>query len=109
MLYGDDVFIHIIIETFWCGKWTLLNTIVFFCNKVAIFMKVLLWRPIWPKITQKCVYGDELFLSTKALKHPSPIDCVLHNQSRHFRHLNAAFMHHFIKVWWTIQDILLHT
>ena len=39
---------------------------------------MLKWRPIWPKITQKCVYGDDMFLSTILLKHPSPIDCVLH-------------------------------
>ena len=39
---------------------------------------MLLWRPIWPKITQKCVYGDEMFLSTKLLKQPSPIKRVLH-------------------------------
>ena len=38
----------------------------------------LLWRPIWPKRTKKCVYGDEMFLSTILLKHPSPINCVLH-------------------------------
>ena len=31
-----------------------------------------------PKRTQKCVYGDEMFLSTILLKHPSPINCVLH-------------------------------
>ena len=39
---------------------------------------MILWRPIWPKITQKCVYGDEMFLSTILLKHPSPINRVLH-------------------------------
>ena len=39
---------------------------------------MLLWRPIWPKITQKCVYGDEMFLTTKLFKHPSPIKRVLH-------------------------------
>ena len=36
------------------------------------------WRPIWPKRTQKCVYGDEMFLSTILLKHPSPMTRVLH-------------------------------
>ena len=53
---------------------------VLFCNKVAIFMQysVLLRRPIWPKRTQKCVYGDEMFLSTIVLRHPSPINRVLH-------------------------------
>ena len=35
-------------------------------------------RPLWSKITQKCVYGDKMFLSTISLKHPSPIICVLH-------------------------------
>ena len=39
---------------------------------------VLLWRPIWPKRTQKCVYDDELILSSILLKHPSPIKRVLH-------------------------------
>ena len=34
--------------------------------------------PIWPKRTQKCVYGDEMFLSTILLKQPSPINRVLH-------------------------------
>ena len=33
---------------------------------------------MWPKRTQKYVYGDESFLSTKLLKHPSPIKRVLH-------------------------------
>ena len=33
---------------------------------------------MWPKRTQKCVYGDEMFLSTKLLNHPSPIKRVLH-------------------------------
>ena len=40
----------------------------FSCNSV------LLWRPIR---TQKCVYGDEMFLSTILLKHPSPNNRVL--------------------------------
>ena len=39
---------------------------------------MLLWRPIWPKRTLKCVYGDEMFLSTILLKHPSPINRVMH-------------------------------
>ena len=43
----------------------------FSCNDV------LLWRPIWPKIAKICVNGDEMFLSTISLKHPSPINCVL--------------------------------
>ena len=30
------------------------------------------------RMAQKCVYGDEMFLSTISLKHPSPINCVLH-------------------------------
>ena len=38
---------------------------------------MLLWRPIWPKRSQKYVYGDEMFLSTIVLKHPSPINRVL--------------------------------
>ena len=33
---------------------------------------------MWPKITQKCVYGDDMFLSSKLLKHPSPINRLLH-------------------------------
>ena len=45
---------------------------------ICAVWSVLLWKPIWPKITQKCVYGDEMFLSTKLLKHPSPIKRVLH-------------------------------
>ena len=44
----------------------------FSCNSL------LLWRPIWHKRTQKCVYGDEMFLSTILLKHPSHIKSVLH-------------------------------
>ena len=44
----------------------------FLCNSV------LLWRPIWPKRTQKSVNGDEMFLSTILLKHPSPFYRVLH-------------------------------
>ena len=39
---------------------------------------MLLWRLKWPKRTQKCVYGDEMLLSTILLKHPSPINSVLH-------------------------------
>ena len=31
-----------------------------------------------PKSLQKCVYGDEMFLSSKLLKHPSPINRLLH-------------------------------
>ena len=33
---------------------------------------------IWPKRTQKCVYGDEMILCTILLKYPSPIYRVLH-------------------------------
>ena len=44
----------------------------FSCNAVPLL------RPTWPKITQKCVYGDEMFLSTISLKHPSPVNCELH-------------------------------
>ena len=33
---------------------------------------------LWPKRTQKCVNGDEMFLSTILLKHPSSINRVLH-------------------------------
>ena len=39
---------------------------------------MLLWRPIWPKRTQKCVYGNEMCLSSKLLKHSSPINRLLH-------------------------------
>ena len=39
---------------------------------------MILWRPVWPKRTQKCNYGDEMFLSTILLKHPLPINRVLH-------------------------------
>ena len=39
---------------------------------------VLLWRPIWPKRTQKWVYGDGIFLFAILLKHLSPIYRVLH-------------------------------
>ena len=39
---------------------------------------MLLWRLIGPKGAQKCVYGDEMFLSSLLLKHPSPINSVLH-------------------------------
>ena len=39
---------------------------------------MLLRKPTWPKRTQKCVSGDEMFLSTILLKHPSPINHVLH-------------------------------
>ena len=35
-------------------------------------------EPIWPKRTQKCVNGDEMFLSTILLKHSSSINRVLH-------------------------------
>ena len=38
----------------------------------------LLWRPILPKRTQKCGYGDEMLLSTIFFKHPAPINRVLH-------------------------------
>ena len=34
---------------------------------------MLLWRPIWSKRTQKCVYSDETLLSTILLKHRSAI------------------------------------
>ena len=34
---------------------------------------MLLRRPIWPKRTQKCVYGDEIVLPSKLLNHSSPI------------------------------------
>ena len=44
----------------------------FSCNSV------LLWRPTWPKRSQKCVYGNEMFLSTILLIHLSPINHVLH-------------------------------
>ena len=32
---------------------------------------------MWPKRTQKCVYVDEMFLSTILLKHPSPNNRVM--------------------------------
>ena len=30
------------------------------------------------KLMQKCIYEDEMFLTTISLEHPSPINCVLH-------------------------------
>ena len=33
---------------------------------------------MWPKRTQKCVNGVEMFLSSKLLKHSSPINRLLH-------------------------------
>ena len=39
---------------------------------------MLLWRPISPERTQKCVYGDVKFLSTLLLKHPLPINRILY-------------------------------
>ena len=38
---------------------------------------MLLWRPIWPKRTQKCVYGDEMFFVDIISEHPSPNKRVL--------------------------------
>ena len=70
--------VHNSIETFWCWKWTLLNTIVFICNKVVIFMQFSAPMEIWPKRTQKCVYADEMLLSTISLNHQSPINLVPH-------------------------------
>ena len=39
---------------------------------------MLLWRPIWPKRTKKCVYGDEMFFVDKIIETMSPIKRVLH-------------------------------
>ena len=36
------------------------------------------WRHIWPKRTQKCIYGDENVLSLKLFNHPSSINRLLH-------------------------------
>ena len=37
--------------------------------KVAIFTQFsALWRTIWPKRTQKCVYGDEMFFVDKIIE-----------------------------------------
>ena len=33
---------------------------------------------MWPKRTQKCFFGDEIFLSLIFLKYPSPINRLLH-------------------------------
>ena len=47
-----------------------------FCNKVAIFVQ---WNAhMKARMAQKCVYGDEMFLSSISLKYSSPINCVLH-------------------------------
>ena len=54
------------------------NHVYFVIKKHFSCNSVLLWRPIWPKRTQKCVNGDEMFLSTILLKHLSPINRVLH-------------------------------
>ena len=52
------------------------------------------------KNTEICVYGDEMFLSTILLKHPSLINRVLHIN------LDTSDVPiHRTKVWWTIQDI----
>ena len=52
---------------------------VYLVIKLQISCNSLLLRwPIWPKRTQKCVYGHEMFLSTILFKHPSPIKNVLH-------------------------------
>ena len=34
---------------------------------------MLLWRPIWPKRTQKCANGEAMFLSTILLNIPHPL------------------------------------
>ena len=57
---------------YWTLSCLLCNKKQFSCNSV------LLWRPIWPKRTQKCVYGATMFLSTILFKHPSAINRVLH-------------------------------
>ena len=80
MLYGDDMFSSTILLKLSGAVnghyWTLCVYFVikwhFSCNSV------LLWRPIWHKITQKCVYSDEMLLYTILLKHPTPINRVLH-------------------------------
>ena len=47
-------------------------------NKQFSCNYVLLWRPIRPKRTQKCVYGEGIFLFAILLKRLSPIYRVLH-------------------------------
>ena len=112
MLYGDDIFLSTILLKLSGAVnghfWTLS---CLFCNKVAIFMQI--GAPMEAHMaqnnTEMCLWWWNV-LSSILLKHPSPINRVLHiNQSRHFRHSNAAFLHHRTKVWWTIQDILWHT
>ena len=70
---------------------------------------MLLWRPIWPKRTKNVFMVMQCFLSTKLLKHPSPIKRVLHinldTSDVPMQHLCIIRT----KVWWTIQDILWHT
>ena len=38
---------------------------------------MLLWRPIWPKRTQKCVYGDEIFCLQYYWNTRHPFNSVL--------------------------------
>ena len=80
MLYGDDMFLSttlLKLSGAVNGHYWMLSCL--FCNKKQFSCNsVLLRRPIWPKRIQKCVYGDEMFLSTIVLKHLSPISRVLH-------------------------------
>ena len=77
MLYEDCMFfVCNIIETLWCYKWTLLNSLEIFLVKLQFSGK------------SQCFYGspygikehknDEMFLSKLFLKHASPIRCVLY-------------------------------
>ena len=68
-------FVCNIIETLWCYKWTLLNSLEICLVKLQFLGK------------SQCFYGtqyglkehknDEMFLSTLFLKHASPMRCVL--------------------------------
>ena len=53
------------------------NRVYFVIKKQYSCNSVLQWRPIRPKRTKKCVYGDEMFLFSMLLKHPPPVNRVL--------------------------------
>ena len=72
---------------------------VYFVIKVQFSCKaVLLWRP---KITQKCVYGDEMFCLQYQcnIRQPLTVYCTSISTLPTFE-----LMHHRIKVWWTIHE-----
>ena len=101
-LWRLQVFVHNIIGTLWCYRWTLSNILDIILVKKQFSGKSQFFYGSPYGIKE---HKNDCFVHNIIETRVTHKTCTVH-LTRHFRLSNATILHHRVQVWWTIQDIL---